>query len=702
MIGQLIKPKRLLVSIVTLAIILLSPMAEGSTPLPPETAKIPVFDTLHGVVIEDSYRWLEDQYSPETRAWIDAQNKYTRSFFPQFRRTEWAEKRLYELLQVDQFELPYECNGRFFLRKRPSGNEQYIIYARDGLNGPDRVLLDPAVRFDAPSLSVEIGDISADGRLLGYMIRQGGEDETAVRFLEVESGTELADSLPRALHFSLSINADNTGFYYVRADSTGSRVYYHAFGTDISEDPMLFGEQYGPNEYIDAYLSDDRQFLTISVYHGSSGGKTEVFVMNTDGEGQIVPVVTDTDARFYAFTVDEKMFLMTNHNAPNWCVYLVDVTNPSFDNWKLIIPEDTGAVIDDFAAASGRLYVTYLESVCPHVKIFDEDGGNMGELKLPALGTVGDIQGPWQGKEIFLKFSSYSMPETIYRIDRETAKMEAWSRSEVEIDSDKIVVKQVWYTSRDGTKVPMWLAHGKDVALDGNNHTYLTGYGGFNIGVTPKFRATYAIWIESGGVLAVPCLRGGNEFGEPWHRAAMFENKQNTFDDFIAAAEWLIESKYTSPEKLAIRGGSNGGLLVGAVMNQRPDLCQAVICTYPLLDMVRYHKFLMGPYWVSEYGSADNPEHFEFICKYSPYHNVVEGTDYPAVMYVTGDGDTRVAPLHARKMTALMQAKTGSENPVLLYYDTEAGHAGDMAVSKDVEEASAQLGFLFWQLGVEP
>jgi len=669
---------------------------------PPDTAKRMVVDTLHGVVIEDPYRWLEDQNSPETRAWIEAQNRYTESFFDRFPNMERIRERLSKYLEIDQIKVPLVRGTRHFYRKRTASQEQYLIYMREGFDGTDRVLVDPHDLSSDFTTSVEVGDVSLDGKLLAYFVRQGGADEIAVKFLDADSGVELADSLPTALYFGLSINADKSGFYYVKVDKLGSRVRYHEFGTDFSSDETLFGEGYGPTEYIVATLSEDGRWLRIDVHYGSSGSKTDIFVKDVRNDGPITAAVKDIDAGFYGFMGGDRMFILTNYNAPNWCVYATKLTAVSIDNWKLIIPEDTGAVIENLGCVGGKIFVNYLKNVHSVVKIFEPGGTSAGEVPLPSLGSAGDMFGEWKGSEGFFVFESFLTPRNVYRYDMKSGESSEWqTRTAVSLGED-IEVKQVWYSSKDGTRVPMFIAHRKEIILDGSNHTFLTGYGGFNLARTPHFKAAHAVWLESGGVVAVPGIRGGNEFGEKWHRAAMFENKQNTFDDFIAAAEWLTENKYTNPERLAIRGGSNGGLLMGAVMNQRPDLFGAVLCTYPLLDMLRYHKFLMGPYWIAEYGSADNPEQFEYIYKYSPYHNVIPGGDYPAVMFVGGDWDTRVDPLHGRKMTALLQDQTGSDNPVLLFYDAKAGHSGSDPVSKEVEENAVQLGFLFWQFGIRP
>ncbi len=674
--------------------------AESTIPAPPPTKKQVVVDTLHGVVIEDPYRWLEDQQSPETRAWLEAQSEYTDAFIQQFPDLGQMEARIGELMRIDEVSEPLERQGRYFLMKRKADEELSSIYVREGLDGEDRLLVDPHVLAEDHTLNVGYFDVSLDGKLMAYYVRQGGEDETTVRFLDVDSGKELADSLPRSVYFGLSINADKSGFYYSTEDSLAKGAYYHEFGTDFASDSLLFGNQYGPEEIVVAWLSEDRTYLNLLVYYGA--GQSEVYFADVANGGPVTPVATGIEASFYGSIAEDEMYIMTNHQAPNWCIYAADLANPAMENWRLVVPESKDAVIQGHSLVGGHLYVSYLENVNYHTKIYTADGECVGELDLPALGSTDGVSGNWDGQEAFYTFSSFHIPSTVYRLDVSTGKSKVWYRCNVPVDCDNIEIKQVWYTSKDSTTVPMFLVHRKGLTLDGNNHAYLTGYGGFNWSWTPHFAHTFAYWVETGGVVAIPNLRGGGEMGETWHRDGMLENKQNTFDDFVAAAEWLIDHKYTCEDKLAISGGSNGGLLVGAAMNQRPDLFKAVLCSYPLLDMLRYHKFLMGPYWISEYGSADDPQQFEFIYKYSPYHNVTEGTRYPAVMFVSGDSDTRVAPLHARKMTALMQELVGSESPILLYYDAPAGHSGGSTVSRAARRMAVQLGFLFWQFGVEP
>ncbi|MFQ5454294.1 MAG: prolyl oligopeptidase family protein [Candidatus Zixiibacteriota bacterium] len=462
---------------------------------------------------------------------------------------------------------------------------------------------------------------------------------------------------------------------------------------------MIFGEEYDSEKIISSSLSEDGHYLIMSLYYGSSGSKTEIYYKDLFNDTPVIPLVNDIDAEFYGSVAGDIMYMKTNWKASNWRIIAADLTNPSKENWSEVIP-NSEAVIENFSLTGGKIFVNYLENVNSHVEIYTPDGKEAGEISFPSLGTVSGVYGHWDGNEAFYQFTSFHIPSTIYHYDLSTDEQEIWAQQNVPVNTDNIEVKQIWFQSKDGTKVPMFVVHKKGLELDGNNPTYLTGYGGFNSSYKPYFSSTAVLWVEQGGIYVVTNLRGGGEFGDAWHRAAMFEKKQNTFDDFIAAAEWLIENKYTSPSKLAIAGGSNGGLLVGAALTQRPDLFQAVLCSYPLLDMLRYHKFLVGSFWISEYGSADSAEQFEYIYKYSPYHNVHQGTKYPSVFFVTGDADTRVDPCHARKMTALLQSATTPDNPVLLYYDTKAGHSRGTPLTKRIDDQVVKIGFLSWQLGM--
>jgi prolyl oligopeptidase len=669
-------------------------------PPPPVTLQRAVADTLHGVIIEDPYRWLEDQESPQTRAWIDMQNEYTQALLAPLPGRDRLREELESLMRTEDIGIPTHRNGRYFFERRMPEQDLDVIHMRVGLEGEDRVLVDPHVLSPEHNISTNIEGVSDDGRLLAYGLRRDGEDETAIRFLDVDEGVHLPDSLPRGRYWDIEITPDRRGFFYGLYEESGDRVYYHEFGTPRAEDEIIFGEGYGPEMGIGIDLSEDGRYLLFAVHHGSAARKTELYFKDLHAEDGVEIIVNDIDARFTGHMGNGKLFMQTDWEAPNGRILVVDLESPGMANWKEIVPERK-ATIRRFTVAGGKILVSYLRDVIPTVSVFEPDGRLVTEIKAPAIGWVSSFYGRWQDPEAFYSFSAYHIPSTIYRYDIETLSQTVWAREDAPIRSDDFEVEQAWCESRDGTSVPMFLTHRKGLQLDGENPVMLTGYGGFRNVSLPYFSSFAALWLKMGGVYAVVNLRGGGEFGEEWHRAGMLEQKQNTFDDFIAAAEWLIDNGYTRPGKLAIRGGSNGGLLVGAVLVQRPDLFGAVVCTYPLLDMVRFHKFLVAKWWVPEYGSADDPEQFEFIYDYSPYHNVVAGTLYPATLFVTGDADTRVAPLHARKMTALLQDANSSDDPILIHYNTAAGHSGGRPISDILEDMLVQVRFLVWQLGID-
>jgi len=672
-------------------------------PKSPETKVEIVKEVVHGVEIADPYRWLEDQQSPETRAWIDAQNDYTQSLLGDFDGREALQARLSELLKVDVVSVPTPRNGRYFFTKRLADQDLSVIYMRRGTDGQDVVLIDPHTMSDDLTTSVNIVAVSKDGTILAYGIREGGQDELQIRLFDVDRKQDMPDVLPKARYFGISILPDNSGLYYTRHGKEGSRVFFHKMGDAIANDRLIFGKGYDAGKIIFASLSDSGKHLLIHVLHGSAG-KTEVYVKPLSGPTRrIIPIITDKEARTFGQIAGGKVFLFTDYRAPNVRILVAPLKRlpRSIDAWRAVVPE-SDAPITNFSLAGGKVFANYLEDVVSKVKVYQPDGTFVGEIAFPAMGSVGSVVGTWSSNEAFFTYQSFTIPPTIYRYDVVAGRKEVWARRDIPVKNDNIDVQQVWYESKDKTRIPMFLVHRKDVQLDGNNPTYLTAYGGFDVSLTPRFSSTAALWVEAGGVYAQPNLRGGGEFGKAWHEAGMLEKKQNVFDDFIAAAEWLIAERYTTPAKLAIAGGSNGGLLVGAALTQRPELYKAVVCAVPLLDMLRYHKFLVARFWTPEYGSADDPEQFHYLKAYSPYHNVKPGTAYPAVLFVTGDSDTRVAPLHARKMTALLQATTASGNPVLLHYDTKAGHSGGKPVTKQIEDATVTLSFLFWQLDISP
>jgi len=675
----------------------------SSGPPRPTTRRDNVQETVHGVTIIDPYRWLEDQNSSETRAWIAEENAYTDALVKGRPGRNKLQQRFAELQQVDSIQLPIERGGRYVYRRRLASQEQYVIYARDGLDGKEKVVIDPNPMSSDHTTSAEMQELSEDGKVLIYRIREAGKDEFEMHLFDIDAHRDVPDRLPAASYFSAFLLPDRSGFYYSLMTAEGPRVRFHKMGTDPNEDAEVFGKAYGKDKIIGVQVSEGGHYLLIYVSYGSAGDKVEIWVQDLAGHGALRPLVNDIDARFIGFPGGDRLFLWTNWNAPRGRVLAVDYTQPDRSKWREIVPEQTD-VIGGVAAAGGRIFVNYLHNATSLVKIFGVDGRPpVGEFKSQALGSVSQISGHWQGKDVFLEFSSYAVPRTIYRIDSASGKQSEWARTRAPVQSDRFEVKQVWFNSKDGTRIPMFLLHLRGIKLDGNNPVLLTGYGGFSLSELPSFRANAVVWAEYGGVFADVNLRGGNEFGEQWHRAGMLQNKQNVFDDFAGAAQWLIQNRYTNSGRLAIRGGSNGGLLVGAAMTQHPELFRAVVCLYPLLDMLRYQNFMKARFWVSEYGSAEDPQQFKFIYSYSPYQHVVEGTKYPAVLFVTGDGDTRVAPLHARKMAALMQSFATLERPVLLRYETSTGHvAASRSVTQAINDDVEQFTFLFWQTGLEP
>ncbi|MBI5710773.1 MAG: S9 family peptidase [Candidatus Eisenbacteria bacterium] len=678
-----------------------APHAAPAGPAPPPTRVEVVRDTLHGVVIADAYRWLEDKQSPGTRAWIEAQNRYRETLMARVPGREALKARLERLLKVDVTGIPLERGGRYFFSKRRADQEQRVIYLRRGPAGQDEVLVDPHPLSADHTTSVSIVDVCSDGTLLAIGTRQGGADEVAVSFLDVDSRRELADRLPPARYFGVAIKPDRSGFFYSRFTPAGSRVYEHAMGTDSTADRLLFGEGYGPEKIITIELSEEGKHLLVSVLYGSAAERSELWVMDLARGGPPAPVAKDLEGFFFGAVAGDQLYMHTNWQAPKGRVLRADLRDPAREHWREIVPEGAN-VIEGLSLAGGRLFVNELENVVSKVRVLDADGRPLGAIAFPTLGTVGAMNGRWGSSEAFFSFSSFVVPATIFRYDVATGERTVWWRSQAPVESDRFETSQVWYTSKDGTRVPMFLVHRKGLKLDGSNPTLLTGYGGFTVNMTPNFSADAALWVENGGVYAQPNLRGGSEFGEAWHRAGMLGNKQNVFDDFIAAAGWLVANRYTRPGRLAIEGGSNGGLLVGAAITQRPELFSAAICAVPLLDMLRYHRFLVARFWVPEYGSSEDSAQFRWLHAYSPYQHVKKGVKYPAVLLVSGDSDTRVDPLHARKMTALLQASTGSDRPILLHYDTKSGHAGGKPVSKQIEDGADEMHFLLWRLGMTP
>ena len=682
------------------ALAILAPMLSTAADFtPPPTRKDPVTETLHGVSITDPYRWLENQDAPETRAWLAAQDHFTRSYLDSLPGRDALRKKLDAMIRIDSVGTPAVRNGRYFFSRRLAAEDRRSLCIRQGFTGKDEILVAPGDVSPDPNASVSYLAIADDGALAAYGLRMGGEDETDVRFLDVATRKPLPDHLPKARYVGLSLTPDKKVAYYgVVGGPQGSRAFRHAMGTPASGDQEIFGKGYGPLDFIVPEVSPDGRWLAIAVYQGTPAKHTDIFLQDLKLNGPMRTVAQE-DGEIGTEFAGDSLLLISNTKAPNRHVFRVLLADPAREHWKEIVPEGKLA-IDGVSAAGHRIFVSYLDDVHTKILQFDINGKALGELKMPGIGTVSVPRGRWEDDEAFFGFSSFVDPGTTYRLAIASDKRDVWFKPRIPIDTGNMETKQVWYTSKDGTRVPMFLVHKRGLALDGERPTWLTSYGGFNVSLTPGFNAAATWWVEQGGVFAQPNLRGGGEFGETWHRAGMFASKQNVFDDFIGAAEWLVENRYTKPANLAIQGGSNGGLLMGAMMTQRPDLFGAIVCGAPLLDMLRYHKLSIGSIWASEYGSAEDAQQFEYLRRYSPYHNVKNGTKFPAILFVTGDADTRVDPAHARKMAALVQAANASENPILLRYDTKGGHSGIGNISKNIDELVDQVGFLAARVGL--
>jgi prolyl oligopeptidase len=672
-------------------------------PPPPAVEAIPVADDYFGTKIPDSYRWLEDAKSPETRAFIDAQNAYTGRYLKQAHIREQVVDDLDALQNVSAMGIPIARANSFFFRKRLAGEQQPSIYVRYGWTGKDERLIDPAKLSRDANTSVVIEDVSRDGSLLAYAVRQGGADETGVHLLNVKTGKTLEDELPAARYESVSFAPDGASIYYARNNRQGTLLYQHLLGTRTSMDTLLFGREFrgellGGNDLFSGVITDDGHYLIVEIDRGVPARRVDIVYRDLTKPGSPFEVlVWGLDARFNAIYARGAWYVKTDYNSPKGRILKAD---PGIlpDVWKTIVPEGQD-VIDEWSIVGGKIYVNRLKDVKTETTAYALDGRPTGKVEYEGIGSASGISGRTTDRYAFFDFDSYIVPPTIYRLDTVTGKREVFFQPKIPFDSSQYELKQVFFKSKDGTEVPMFIAGKKGLKRDGTERLLMTGYGGFNLSMGSAWSPLYAWWLEQGGWFALPNLRGGGEYGENWHEQGLFEKKQNVFDDWFAAAEYLIANKYTSPQRFAITGRSNGGLLMGASITQRPELFSAVLCGYPLLDMLRYQKFLVGSYWTTEYGSAENEKQFPYLLKYSPYHNVKPATAYPAVMFFTGDSDTRVDPLHARKMTPLLQSASSSGRPVLLHYSLQGGHSGGVGVDQQIQDNADQLAFLWTETG---
>jgi prolyl oligopeptidase len=702
---------------------------------PPEAAVKPVIDMLHGTKVLDNYRWLEDGTSPQTQKWVEEEMSYTRGMLDPLPGRDAIHKRLTELLSIGSVTPPMIAGRHYFYTKREGMQNQPILYVREGLNGTDRVLVDANALAADGTIALDWYQPSENGKYVAYGTSPSGSEMSTLHIIETKTGTLLPDTIERTRAASIAWKLDNSGFYYTRYPKKGDvpagqemynrHVFYHELESDSASiqpedthsedthsedmhsednDQLIFGEGRDPEDWPSVSLSNDGRWLLINVSQGWT--KSELFLMDVKAGTPPTRITTGKNFLYNGEVYNGKLFVTTNEDAPRYRVFVADAGNYDREAWKELIPQ-TDAVLQGTAVFGGKLFAQYEQNASSQLRIFDLDGKKLNDLPLPAIGTVFGSGGRWDRDEVFYGFQSFTFAPSIYRYDLKDGSTSFWTKVDApSIDPAGYEVNQEWFKSKDGMRVPMFVVHKKGIQKSGKNPTLLTAYGGFNVSLTPAFSRTAYLWMEHGGIYAVANLRGGAEFGEDWHRAGMLDKKQNVFDDMIAAAEHLISEKYTDKNHLAIQGGSNGGLLMGAMMTQRPDLFRAVVCQVPLLDMIHYQDFQIAKLWIPEYGTSENAEQFKWLYAYSPYHHVKAGTEYPAILFMTADTDTRVDPMHAKKMAAEMQAeaKNGASKtrPILLRIESKAGHGAGKPVTKQIEEFTDVYSFLFWQLGVKP
>ncbi|KPM30822.1 Prolyl endopeptidase [Croceitalea dokdonensis DOKDO 023] len=675
----------------------------------PTTQKVDTVDTYFGTEVPDPYRWLEDDRSPETEAWVKTQNKTTFGYLDSIPFREDIKNRLEKLWNYEKLGSPFKEGNYTYFYKNDGLQNQYVVYRKKG-NGEPEVFLNPNTFSEDGTTSLAGLSFTKDGSMAAYLISEGGSDWRKAIVINAETKEQVEDTLVD-IKFSGVSWKGNEGFYYssydkpegseLSAKTDQHKLYFHKVGTPQSEDELIFGGS--PEEkhrYVGGYLTEDQRYLLISASISTSGNKLFLKDLSTPNS-ELVTILDHTDSDTYLLENEgSKLFLVTNLNAPNKKIVVTDASNPNPENWKDLIPETKNVLTA--GSGGGYFFAEYMVDAISKVFQYDMDGKQVREVKLPGVGSAGGFGGKKEDKEFYFSFTNYSTPGSSYKYNVETGEYEQYWKPEIDFNPSDYESTQVFYESKDGTKVPMIITHKKGIELNGKNPTILYGYGGFNISLTPSFSITNAVWMEQGGVYAVPNLRGGGEYGKKWHDAGTKMQKQNVFDDFIAAAEYLIENNYTSKEYLAIRGGSNGGLLVGATMTQRPDLMQVALPAVGVLDMLRYHTFTAGAGWAYDYGTAeDNKEMFAYLKGYSPVHNVKQGVEYPATLITTGDHDDRVVPAHSFKFAAELQAKQAGKNPTLIRIETNAGHGAGTPVSKTIEQYADIFGFTLFNMGFD-
>jgi prolyl oligopeptidase len=707
--------QRLAISAATLCALLASVLlAEEPNLKYPVTKKGDVVDTLHGVKVADPYRWLEDDVreSKEVAAWVEAENKVTSAYLEAIPARKNIRERLTELWNYPKYSVPFRAGSRYFFSKNDGLQNQAVLYVLDKLDGEPRMLIDPNKLSKDGTVALGGTSVSEDGKYVAFSIADAGSDWHTWRVLDVDTGKTLDDELKWIKFTNVAWTHDHKGFFYSRFDepkkgeefkalNLNQKVFYHKVGDKQSNDELIYKRPDEPEWGFMPTVTDDGKYLVLVTYKGTDDRCRVSYTDAVKRSGTIIDIIDNFDHEYSFIGSDgDRFFLKTTRDAPRGRVVAIDIKKPAYENWQEIIAE-TKDNLAEVSLVGNQLIAGYLKDARSQVKRFTLKGKLIATLDLPGICTAEGFGGKRTDEETFYRVASFATPTSIYHLDLKTGKSALFRQSEVKFKPEDYEVKQVFYTSKDGTKVPMFLAYKKGLQQTGDNPTLLYGYGGFNISLTPEFSVSRLVWMEMGGLFAMPNLRGGGEYGEPWHKAGIKLKKQNVFDDFIAAAEWLIEKKYTQPKKLAIQGGSNGGLLVGACLTQRPDLYGACLPAVGVMDMLRFNKFTAGRYWVDDYGKPENADEFKALYSYSPYHNIKKGVKYPATMVITADTDDRVVPGHSFKFLARLQECQAGPAPILGRIETRAGHGAGKPTAKIIEEVADEWAFLVKNLGMK-
>ena len=677
----------------------------------PSSRKADQVDDYHGTKVADPYRWLENPDSEETKAWVEEQNQITFSYLGEIPVREQIKQRLTQLWNYEKYGSPFKEGDRYFYFKNDGLQNQSVLYTLTSLDAEPTVLLDPNTLSEDGTIALSGLSITEDGKLMAYGLSTSGSDWIEWKVRDVETGNDLSDHLKWVKFSGTSWTHDGEGFFYSRYDEPNEatkledinyyqKLYYHKLGTPQSADILIYHRPDQKEWMFGAGVTEDGRYLIISIDRGTDPKNLVLYKDLQTPDSPVVELISEFEANYSFIDNDGSVFwFRTDLDAPRGRVIAIDSNNPARDNWQEIIPQ-AAETLEGVGLLNNQFVADYLKDARSSIKIFNLDGSFIREVELPGIGSAGGFGGKRYDTETFYTFTSFTTPGTIYRYNMVSGESTLFRKPNVAFNPDEYETKQVFYSSKDGTQVPMFITHKKGLQLDGNNPTLLYGYGGFNVSLTPSFSVSRLVWMEMGGVYALPNLRGGGEYGEEWHQAGTKLNKQNVFDDFIAAAEWLINNKYTQPAKLAINGGSNGGLLVGACMTQRPDLFGAALPAVGVMDMLRFHKFTIGWAWCSDYGSPENLDEFKALYAYSPLHNLKPGTPYPATMITTADHDDRVVPAHSFKFAAALQEAHAGEKPVLIRIETKAGHGAGKPTTKIIEELADEWAFLVQSLDI--